>query len=306
MSKVVVVKNAGIRPVKKLAVDQYRLLLETGLGALFDRKPASAALSTMFPGGVVGMKTNCLTRKLNSTPKSLTDAISEMLEDSGIKANNVVVWERTNRELADAGFELNASSFGRRCMGTDTNGLGYGRTFYNSGEVNSLISRILTDVIDRNINIPVLKDHSIAGLSGGLKNMYGAIHNPNKYHIPNCNPHAAHISNLEPIRKKNRLTIIDAIRVQYNSGPGFDSRYLEYFGGILLSTDPVAVDRVGLEILEHCRLMNKLPALEQVGRPVKYLKSADAIGLGMERFEEIDLQVLAVDENGAARPGELF
>jgi len=306
MSRVIVIRQLVNNPDKGLDRKSYKIILEKGLRALVSEKTLKAGIKKLFPGGVVGMKTNCLARAFNSTSVALTAALSDILIDAGIKENNVVVWERSNDELKRAGFELNASSFGRRCLGTDSNGIGFSSNFYSAGEVNSLISRILTNIIDHNINLPVLKDHSIAGLSGGLKNMFGAINNPNKYHGNNCNPYAAHVSALEPIKAKNRLVIIDAVKVQYNAGPGYDSRYINHYGGLILSVDPVAADRVGLEILEHLRKINKLPSLKDAGRPADYLKTAEKTKLGIAEMQKIDLKVIMVDENGSERSGELW
>lgn len=306
MSKVVVVRYSSDGQKRGLTKEEYQILLTAGIRALSGEKEVKTAIRKYLPSGVIGMKTNCLAHKRNSTPVALTDALSLLLTQAGFDENDVVVWERTNRELAKAGYTLNASTIGRRCLGTDTNGVGYSRGFYSSGDVSSLVSRILTDMVDYNVNLPILKDHSIAGLSGGMKNMYGAIHNPNKYHDNNCDPFCAHVSDLEPIRGKNRLTILDAIKVQYNGGPGVVSEYISYYNGIIISDDPVATDRVGLEILEHMRKANGLPPLEKVGRPVKYLNSAQQIGLGIAELQRIDVEVLLIDKNGRQSAGELF
>ena len=305
MSTVAVIKQLDLKPDTKPGKNDYKQILKAGLSILGGSNPVDY-IKGMFSGSRIGMKTNCLTGKLNSTPVALTEAISELLTDSGIDDNDIMIWERTNRELISAGFTLNASSFGIQVIGTDSNGVDYGRTFYSSGDVNSLISRTMTDMVDININLPVLKDHSLAGLSGGLKNMYGAIHNPNKYHDNNCDPFAAHISNLEPIKKKNRLTVMDAIKVQYNGGPGYDSRYHAPYGAVLFSEDPVAIDRVALEILEKIRKLNKMPPLEKAGRPVKYLKSAADLKLGVEDLDLIDIKVIEINSRGNTQSGSLF
>ncbi|HWR83272.1 MAG TPA: DUF362 domain-containing protein [Candidatus Deferrimicrobium sp.] len=312
MSKVVVVRHAGHAGQKSLSQQQYSILLTVGLRALSGSLDIKAAFRQYFPfrhggqAGVIGVKANCLARALNSTPVALADAFAELCVRAGLAENNLVIWDRTSHELQKAGFTLNASSFGRRCMGTDANGIGYSGDFHSFGEVDSLVSRILTDMVDFNLNLPVLKDHSIAGLSAGLKNMYGAIHNPNKYHGDNCSPFCAQVSNLEPIRLKNRLTIIDAIRVQYEGGPGFMEKYLAYYNGLIMSADPVAADAIGLEILERLRKVHGQPTLEQSGRPVRYLAQAQAIGLGVADRQRIDLQVIGVDDTGQQVPAELW
>ncbi len=306
MSRVIVVRWPAKKAGKRLDNRTYKIMLETGLSSLLQNNSLKTTISKILPGGVIGMKTNCMTRKFNSTPVALIDAFSDILINNDIKENDIVIWERTNDELVQAGYKLNASSFGRRCLGTDSHGVGYGRDFFGAGDVNSLVSGILTSMVDHNINLPVLKDHSIAGLSAGLKNMYGAINNPNKYHANNCNPYAAYISQLEPIRNRNRLVVIDAIRVQYNAGPGYDSRYIDNYGGLIISGDPVAADRIGLEIVEYYRRINKMPSLQNAGRPADYLITAEKIGLGVADLRKIDLNIIAFDDAGNPRQGELL
>ncbi len=296
MSKVVVIrsKNGWKYPFDR---DQYRALLEAGLIRLTGTGKVNDAVDDLIPRGRVGIKANCLARRLNATPPALGEALVKLLSDNGREPNDVIVWDRTNRELEQSGYKLNASSFGYRCLGTDTNGVNYSDEFYNSGEVNSLVSRIVTDMIDHSINLPILKDHSIAGLSGCLKNMYGAINNPNKYHDNNCDPFAAQVSDLEPIRDKHRLAVIDATRIQYQGGPGFNSAYLGNYGGLILAVDPVAADRVGLEIIEYYRAQRGLPDLAKAGRPVKYLETARKLGLGTDQMTEITLEVFRLGDD---------
>ncbi len=306
MSKVVVVRLTDGPSKRQAEKDQYRRLLNVGLVLLSGESSPAAAVARLVPKGAVGMKTNCLSPKITYTSPNLSQALAELLIESGRKDNDIIIWERTNRELKRAGYELNASSFGVRCLGTDTNLVGYSRNLHTYKEVNSQVTRILTDMVSANINLPVLKDHSIAGLSGGLKNMYGAIHNPNKYHDNNCNPYAAQVSMLEPIRSKNVLSILDAINVQYQGGPGPSEGHLAPYGGLVISDDPVSADRIGLEIIEHFRAVNGLPTLAKSGRPPDYLKTAETLGLGVADISQIEVVVRLVAPDGSVKPGELL
>ena len=306
MSSVVVVKLEAVPSGGTVDVDTYRRALEIGFSTLTGRRDIAAAVAEILPGGTVGIKTSCLARRFNPTPVALAGALTDLLIESGFEANDLVIWERTSRELAEAGFTLNASGRGVRVLGTDANGIGYAGSFQTSDQVSSLVSRIQTDMIQHSINLPVLKDHSIAGLSAGLKNMYGAIHNPNKFHGDNCDPYCAHVNNLDSIRQKHRLSIIDAMRVQYDGGPGYVAQYMAPFGAVILSRDPVAADRVGLEIVERMRSDYGRPPLARVGRDVRYLKTANRIGLGECDLGRIELKVLLIDESGQAGAGELF
>jgi len=281
-------------------------MLEHGLSNLMETDRIGPGIRRLLQGKTVGMKVNCLARKFNSTPVPLSEALGDILIGAGFEENNLLTWERQSWELEKAGYTLNASSFGRRCLGTDSNGVGYSRDFHSSGKANSLVTRILTDMVDCNINLPVLKDHSLAGLSGGMKNMFGAVNNPNKYHGNNCSPYVAHVSGLSPIKSRNKLSVIDAVKVQYNMGPGYDSRYLDCYGGLIISTDPVAADRIGLEILEHLRKKHNQPSLAEAGRPVKYLDEAEKMGLGIADKNKIAVNVITIDNDGHTSKGELL
>ncbi len=306
MSRVVVVKQVGIEQGSGLSLEQYRQLVEIGLRRLADKDDIKSAVRAFFPGGRIGMKANCLTGRGFSTRLALVGALLQLFSKNGIDDNDLLVWERSSRELGAAGFELNASSFGSRCYGTDAEGVGHSDKIYVSGEVNSLVSRILTDHVDHNISLPVLKDHSLAGLSGGMKNMYGGINNPNKYHGDNCDPYVADVCALDPVRRKHRLTILDAVDVQYNGGPGFMPSFMASYGGLIMSDDIVATDTIGLEIVEHIRAMHKLPTLGVDGRPVKYLESAERLGLGRNQRDQIELLVIEIDSTGRQSEGVLL
>ncbi len=307
MSRVVVVKYTGNPDNKFLERGQYRIILEAGFGLLSNGNGYAQNIKRLFSGGTVGMKTNCLAR-FNPTSLPLVDALTELLvAHAGKDENDIVVWERSNRELKNAGFDLNAASFGRRCLGNDANGVGYDDSqFYSSGKVNSLVTRVLTRMIDHSINLGLLKHHSIAGMSSALKNMYGAVNNPNKYHADNCSPYAADVNNLEPIRGKHRLAIVDAVRVQYDKGPGFNAASMAYYNGVLFSEDPVAADSVALKILDKLRVDNGLPPLAKTGQEVKYLVEGQKTGLGVCDDDKIDLHVVRVDASGRITSGELF
>jgi uncharacterized protein (DUF362 family) len=139
------------------------------------------------------------------------------------------------------------------------------------------------------VSAPVLKDHNLAGLSCALKNFYGAIHNPNKYHDHGCNPFVADVCAHPHVRDRLRLAVCDATRPQYNGGPPSRPVWQWSYGGIVMSTDAVALDRVALEILERKRTLEGLPQLAAEGRPARYLESAAARGLGNADLSAIEV-----------------
>jgi len=282
--KSVYTSDGNLNPEKTRKMLDRALLLLTGATDV-----NSAWRQVIKPSDRVGIKANCLGGKALSSNPVLADTIAASLIDAGIAESNIIIWERSNRELKRAGYKLNYSEKGGlRCFGTDTNGVGYGSEFHQNGKVASLISRIYEEMIDKNINFPILKDHSIAGLSGSFKNMYGLVHNPNKYHPDNCNPYAAELSALPIVRQKNVLTICDMTTIQYDGGPGYVPYYVERPGAILIATDPVALDTIGYRIIEGYRKKNGLKTLKQSRREPLWIETAANLGLGENDPDKIE------------------
>jgi uncharacterized protein (DUF362 family) len=124
------------------------------------------------------------------------------------------------------------------------------------------------------INLPVLKDHSGAGITLAMKNMYGVVNNPSDFHGNNCCPFVADLYASPVIKSKFRLSICDAFTGCYEGGPSFHPQYTWKFNGLMVATDPVAHDYVGWQIIEAKRAEKSLKTLSEAGRPPKYIAVA--------------------------------
>jgi uncharacterized protein (DUF362 family) len=229
----------------------------------------------------------------------VAEGLGRSLSAAGVTAERTIVWDRTDRELERAGYTLRKRGSGVHCYGTDGLG-GFGRGGYTtelatSGAIGSLYSRIVTEHCDALVSVPVLKDHNLAGLSCALKNFFGAIHNPNKYHDNGCSPFVADVCAHEHIRNRLRLAVCDATLPQYNGGPPRRPRWRWPYGGIIVSTDAVALDRVALEILERKRAAADFKPLAAERRSVRYLESAAARNLGRADLAEIEVISIGTD-----------
>jgi len=292
-SKVVLVRSArSVTKNGEIDAKATSALLAAGLCLLAGQKDAAVSLAGYVqPRQKVGIKVNCLARRVVVTQPALTEALVKLLQEARVKGEDIVIWERTTDELKQAGYEPNMFKSGPRCLGTDARGVGYSSRLYPIGSIGSLISNILVEEVEVNINLPVLKDHNLAGLAGGMKNFYGAIHNPNKYHDNHCNPYVAEVNALPLIRKKNRLTIIDCLKVQYHGGPAYNPGFVERYGGLILGADPVATDVVALSVLEKIRNAHGRPPLKREGRHPEWLMTAgsEKYKLGNASWDKIEL-----------------
>ena len=254
--------------------DAVLRILDRAIQKFYDRdNPTDAWKQLARPGEVVGLKVNCLAGRGISTHPQLVDAICERLQQAGIR--DIVIWDRLNDDLESAGFRITEKGTAVRCLGNDTTGYEPELSVY--GSVGSLVASNLTRVCDAVINLPVLKDHGITGITGALKNMFGAIHNPNKYHLNAGNPYIADVNMLAPIRQKVRLTICDAFTAQYEGGPSHMPQWAWPYNGLIVGRDPVALDYVCWQIIEKKRAEKGIPPLRLVKRePVYIATAADA------------------------------
>jgi uncharacterized protein (DUF362 family) len=253
-----------------------------------DHREAFRAL--FAPDDVVAIKLNCLAGPGMSSSVSVVDALVAGLRSIGIEHRHIILWERSSAELSRAGFKVNRSSASRPlCYGNDDGG--FERRIVSSGEVGSLWTNVLATRATALINVPVLKDHDLSGVGCGMKNMYGAIHNPNRYHENNCDPYIAHVCAHPYIKDKLRLVLADALTAQYQGGP---ARVLEHQwrpAKVLAARDPVALDTVAGELIEKQRAKHGMASLEEAKKPPKWLKTANRLGLG-----ENDLMKIPLDQ----------
>lgn len=233
-------------------------------------KPEEYFKKILKSDSVVGIKLNCLGGKNLSPKVEYVEALVKILKESGIREENIIVFERSDRELERAGFKINRSDKGYKCYGTNGEYLTEVEEAMSVGACFSNICRKITHLI----NFGVLKDHDLAGISIGLKNYYGLIHNPNKYHSNNCSPYVAHLSTHPYIKDKHILTIIDGTVCQYNGGPAYNPKFIEKTEIIFSSTDLCACDFYGWERINYFRKKNNLKTLEEEGRKPEYLEEA--------------------------------
>lgn len=285
----------------KLDIDIIRKILDDSIIKLSGKKNSSAAWKEYFRSDdIVGIKVNTLSGKWMSSHPELVFAIIEGLKSAGIPEKNIIIWDKSDRELEEAGFKINMKSSGQaRCFGTSPS-IGFENDIKVYGSIASRLSRIVPHCTAF-INVPVLKHHTIAGVTISLKNWFGAINNPNKYHfatgdkkkmvascdyIPDLN--SMLFSGLE---KRQPLIICDALMAQYDMGPGYNPNKVWNYSGLIVSTDPVALDRLGTEIIEKKRKEIGIKSLAESGLEPEYISFAGGRfhKLGTSSKSQIDI-----------------
>jgi hypothetical protein len=264
--------------------------------------PADAWKTFFSPDDIVGIKINCLRSAAAMgfvSHPCVVNAIADGLKHAGVKPSNIIVWDRLNAEMELGGYTMNESGDGVQCYGTDHGGAMVkgarrpdaeaARKFYHKdpvdiGGVPVYLSTML-DKITALVNVPLVKDHMIAGLTLSLKNHYGSIMNPRDLHETAGDPYIPVLNTVPAIRDKQRLIVTDFLQSVWDGGPGFKPASSWRENSIMVGTDPVAMDTIGLQFVEKKRKEN---GLEPVTELASYLKTAAKMGLGTGDLDAID------------------
>ena len=104
----------------------------------------------------------------------------------------------------------------------------------------------ILEEVDRVIGVPTLKDHNLSGMSFAMKNWYGLLgEGRNRFHQDVHNVIADLALMIRPT-----LIVGDATRILMRHGPtGGSPADVKPGGTIIMATDAVAVDALGIELL---------------------------------------------------------
>ncbi len=310
--RVVEVFNDDVIPGSQVQQNVMAKMLERGMLELTGAEnPADAWRQFVTPEDVVGLKVNTLSGPGCSTRQELVEAIIESLKLAGVKESNIIIWDRFESHLRRTRYKIRRRPGAIRCYATDSAGVGSDMEVYYKANVfewipdellkgrekdmapaypNSHFSKIFTQHITKQINIPVLKDHNITGITLSLKNLaFGICSNTERFHLTpiNCDPMIPEVFSHPMLQSKNVLNIADCLSLVYEGSPMVDPQYVLDYGSLLLGTDAVAMDQVGLTILEQIRKEKGLPSLWKTNSQPKHVRTATEMGLGVGNLDEI-------------------
>jgi uncharacterized protein (DUF362 family) len=281
------IRRPGVVGVSRLGCDDKgrvdpaaaRDAMSRALVAATGADDVGTAVAGLFrPTDVVGVKLNCLAGRRMSPRPDVVAALVAHLNQGGVRSENIILFERSSRELERAGFTLQTGRRAPRCIGTDN---GYDPMPTESGAIGSCYAKLVSETCTALVSFGVVKDHDLAGVSAGMKNWYGVIHNPNKYHDNQCDPYVADVMRHPMIADKLRLTVLDGVTAQCHGGPAYRASGVFPLGRLSVSTDPVAADVWAWKTIDDERRRRGMPTLEEAGRPPRFIATAASYGLGV-------------------------
>ncbi|MCK9625052.1 MAG: DUF362 domain-containing protein [Bacteroidales bacterium] len=297
----------------------YDMLAASMLSLTGRRKLSRAWREFVSPKDIIGLKVNPIGGKLLSTSHAVVKSIIRQLEESGISRSNIIIWDRREEELHDAGF--NSDNYpGIKILGTeycDENGSFYGsdgkllsegridRNWYFYADVEekydaytipymvnegkySYYSKICTQEVTKIINVPILKNAGSA-ITCCMKNLgFGVITNTARLHKQFWHHTSAYVCAFPPVRDKVVLNIADALKGCFDGGPGANPQFICEYNSILVGSDPVAVDRVGHDIVINKRIQEGIQSKDRENSTT-FLELARDLKLGVSDIEKIEI-----------------
>ncbi len=282
LSRVVCTRHAGVWAGDALVPEVIGEMLDASIVTLTGLDDPDVAWASRFaPGERAAIKVNTIGGSSFWTHLPLVMAVAERLQRVGIPPEQIVIFDRVTSELENAGFPVNRDGPGVRCYGTDWK---YTEKWTLMGEEIGL-SDVLVNC-DALINIPVLKTHSMSGISFAMKNHYGTFDRPGSFHGSRIVRALAELNALPPIKDRTRLIIGDALTIVHGSWGS-----AEIGDSLLMSLDPVAHDSVGLDM--YCEVM--YPGVDHTttrayNEAAPWLQYGAEIGLGSSDAALIDLR----------------
>jgi uncharacterized protein (DUF362 family) len=246
--------------------------------------------------------------------------VVENLKQAGVRPQDIIVFERYANEFREAGYEklmleramdnvrwyasgsgydpgqLDIEGYDSRVQKRDRDPhvVGYDPDvfvhmgFADPGFANdercyrSHLSLIVTQMVNKIISIPVLKDHRSAGVTLALKNLsHGLNNNVARSHIANvqlmgelqsdpnqCNTFIPTAVSQPLVRQKAVLHILDGLIGAYEGGPGsWNSTWGTWKRqSLFFATDPVALDHVGWDIIDAERARQGWQPVARMGK----------------------------------------
>ena len=314
-SRIIAVDSEAIRVDEAIDVRVLRRMVSEGIKLLTGARDAETAWKRIVVANdVVGIKVDARVPQLSTHPALVVEVIRGVVT-AGVPPENVIVWDRFAQNLERYDYHLKAlpefgfeEPRGRILASEGGEGtirrVGYDEAVFFDSEDDlparreddatvSFYSRIVTKLATRLICLPVMHYHPITGVYGTLAGLgLGSLSNTFRFHPKSADGMLmiADVWRDSVLTEKHALTIVDGLTGAYNTGPGYDPKWLWEANRLFVSRDPVAADTLTLQEVNGQRK----PPLKTVTKEIAYLRRAASYGIGSNDPEEIEQETIEV------------
>jgi len=274
-SRIVIVEDPEATDAFEARLPRVQAMVERGITNLLRTADSRRAwLSLVSTQDTVGIKVYSIPGPLSGTRPAVVEAIATSLIAAGLPPNQIIVWDKTENDLRDAGYFELARRLGIRAAASARAGwdqtnyydrpligaLIYGdNEFERTGEGvgrKSFVSKLVSQEITKIINVPPLLNHNEASVSGNLYSLaMGSVDNTVRFENRGDRLAEAvpEIYALPALGDRVVLNIVDALICQYEGGTRGLLHYSTVLDQLRFSRDPVALDMLSIRELERQR-----------------------------------------------------
>jgi uncharacterized protein (DUF362 family) len=309
-----------------------REMMAQGMRALTGTSTTADAWRTFFvPADVVGIKVNCGGYPHVISAYEIVAEVVRQLGAIGVPPSQIYVYERFQNQMDECNYAARlpdaVKTVAAERANRNVDNSGYDPATYLEADLfgeedtRSNMMRLVTERLTKIINIPNMKDHGATGVTGCLKNIaYGSFSNVARTH-QRGKSHTFSVvgtlASMEPLRSRTVLQIMDGIRGVWHGGPfARTTRYVFYPKRLLFGTDPVAIDRLLLDVIDNerrargvrsiwdrspdslrmddTRARDQDPNVNIIIREPGHVEFASTLGLGVYELAKIRVQDVTV------------
>lgn len=283
------------------------------------------------PDDIVGIKVNVVGRPWCISSHAVVAETVRNLLAVGLRPDQIYIFDRFRDQLDEANYRPHVPE-GVNLFAPEPSNTGESSPHYDPrvyleaelfGEDNtrSNLMKLISERLTKIINIPNMKDHGATGVTGCLKNIaYGGYSNVARTHqrgLSHTYWFVGTLARMEPVRSKTVLQIMDGLRGVWHLGPSARTlKYVFFPKTLMFGTDPVALDRLLLDIIDDERKRrgvisiwnrdeatldfnngknrNEDPNTNIIIREPGHVEYAGKLGLGVHQLSKIRVKELAV------------
>jgi len=312
-ARVVIVQDPQATDAFRARPERIPAMVNRAITNLTGRATAAEAWrSLVSTQEVVGIKVYSAPGPNSGTRPAVVAAVVEGLLAAGLPAKQIIVWDKQAADLRLAGFFELSKRYGIRVAGSAQAGydekaapyessllgnlvwgdLEFGRTGEGLGR-KSFLSKLVTREMTRIINLTPLLNHNLAGVSGNLFSLaMGSVDNTVRFESDASRLATAvpDIYNLHELSDRVVLNIVDALICQYEGGERGLLHYSAMLNQLRFSRDPVALDVLSIQELDHQRQAAKAPMVKP--NLDLYNNASSLLELGISDLKKINVETL--------------
>lgn len=254
-------------PTETVDVAVVQEMMRRGMLMLTGEKEVMGAWRRFIdPNDVVGIKVNCSGAPgICSHPVVVAETVRNVMA-CGVPAKNIWIYERFQDQMdsvrydryVPAGVNLLAASKLRDAFNGYDPKTYVEVDFFGEEDTRSNMIREVSEHFTKIINVPNMKDHGASGVTGCLKNIaYGNFHNvarSHRFEKTNTFSFIGTLATVEPLRSRTVLHVMDGLKGVWHGGPFSPTKEFRFYPAkMMFGTDPVAMDRILLDVIEDQR-----------------------------------------------------